>query len=173
MNVRGYFQLEVYDGIENREHLDAIMRGEHAQTPIFQWEKENVVTLLGRKRIAELVAGTSVAFVTEMAIGDDGVSAVDPAIPIIPTVNDTALSHEVAREDVGASIITGQNKAQFSAGFLTASIPPSAYLSVARINEAGLFCSDGVLFARRTYPSVAFGPGDRVGHLIRWNIEVL
>ena len=173
MKVRGLFQLSVYDNIESIEQLNDIRNGISLQNPIMEFKKENVITLLGRKRVAELIAGSSSDFITEIAIGDGGASALDDSIPLIPTVNDVALTNEVDRQTASGAVLSGTQKAEFTAGFITANIPGGAYLGTPKINEAGLFCSDGILFARRTYPSIAFGPADRVGQLVRWIIEVL
>jgi hypothetical protein len=172
MKIRGIFQIEAFNDVHTADDLtEAIKEGR----PFFKYKKQNVITILGRKRVAELLGGTSTDFVTDIAIGDDGASTLDPSIPLVPTVNDTSLGHEVDRQSAGASIITSSQKVEFTAGFTTASLVPGDFLNPANIyiNEAGLFTSDNVLFARRTFPSVAFAPVDRVGTLIRWVIEVL
>lgn len=133
----------------------------------------NIVTTNGRIRVAELLTGESAAFVTKLAIGDGGAPQGDLLTPITPVKSDSALVHELARGTVTPSRL-GQ-VLTFTATFLTASLADVDFIDAANkvVNEAGLFTSDNVLFARKTFPSVPFAPGDRVGFVGEWEIEIL
>ena len=134
----------------------------------------NIVTTLGRERVASLITGLSANFVDQMAIGDGGAPQGDLLVPIVPVLSDTALVHELRRTPSVNPVVVGQ-VLTFTASFLTASLTPIDFISPLNqvINEAGLFCIDNTLFARKTFPSIPFSPGDRVGVIAEWSIEVL
>lgn len=135
---------------------------------------KNIITTVGRQRVAQLITGLSTDFVNQMAIGDGGAPQGDLLVPIVPVLADTALAHELRRTNVVNPGVIGQ-VLTFTATFLTASLTPIDFISPLNqvINEAGLFCVDNALFARKTFPSVPFSPGDRVGVIAEWSIEVL
>jgi hypothetical protein len=138
-------------------------------------EGPNIITTLGRMRVAELLAGIPGAMpVTAMALGDGGAPQTDLLTPIVPTLADTALAHELTRTTTINPVVTGQ-VLTFSAPFLTASLVPIDFINPLNqvVNEAGLFTGDNVLFARKTFPSIPFAPGDRLGVLGDWIITVL
>lgn len=136
-------------------------------------EGHNIETTLGRTRVAQLLTGESGGFITKMAIGDGGAPQNDLLTPYVPVLTDTALAHELVRNPVTPSrlglVVT------FVASFLTASLADPSFINPANkvYNEAGLFTPDGVLFARKTFPSVPFAPGDRVGIVGEWEVEIL
>jgi hypothetical protein len=134
----------------------------------------NIITTLGRVRVAELLTGLSTDFVNEMALGDGGAPQTDLLVPIVPVLSDSALAHELKRTNIVNAAVVGQ-VLTFTASFLTASLTPIDFISPANqvVNEAGLFCIDGILFARKTFPSIPFSPVDRVGVIAEWSIEVL
>ena len=143
----------------------------------------NIITTLGRQRVAELITNMMVgggplptgSFVSEMAIGDGGAPQGDLLVPIVPVLSDTALVHELRRTAAVNPVVVGQ-VLTFTASFLTASLTPIDFINPLNqvINEAGLFSGlDNRLFARKTFPSIPFSPGDRVGVIAEWSIEVL
>jgi len=138
------------------------------------WAEKNIIVTLGRKRVAELLTGLSTDFVNQMAIGDGGAPQTDLLVPIVPVLSDTALVHELARTSVVNPVVNGQ-EATFLSTFLTTSLSDPDFIDPANkvINEAGLFCVDDIMFARKTFPSVPFSPADRVGVIAEWKIEVL
>jgi len=134
----------------------------------------NIITTLGRERVAELVTGLSTDFVDQLAIGDGGAPQSDLLIPIVPVLSNTALAHELKRTTIVNAAVVGQTLT-FTATFLTASLSPIDFIDSNNkvINEAGLFCKDNVLFARKTFPSIPFAPADRIGVIAEWSLEVL
>ncbi len=137
-------------------------------------EDPNIIVTLGRKRVAELLTGISTDFVDQVAIGDGGAPQSDLLIPIVPVLANTVLAHELERTTIVNAVVAGQTLT-FTATFLTASLTPLDFIDPANevINEAGLFCKDNVLFARKTFPSIPFSPADRVGVIAEWSVEVL
>jgi hypothetical protein len=173
LNIRG--RLTVYDwkGAGTRRDGPKGLRLVQCRGRILH-KDENVVTTLGRKRVAELLTGVSTDFVTDMALGDGGAPQSDLLTPIVPVLSDTVLAHELIRNPMSSATVNGQT-AVFLASFLTASLTPLSFIDPANqvINEAGLFTSDNILFARKTFPSIPFSPADRVGVIAEWEIEVL
>lgn len=160
----------IYEMLTRKRHPVEIRKGQLLH------EDENVVTTLGRKRVAELLTGVITApnFVSDMALGDGGAPQLDLLTPIVPVLTDTALVHELIRNPMSSATVAGQT-ATFLASFLTSSLTPIDFIDTANqvINEAGLFTADNVLFARKTFPSIPFAPADRVGVIAEWEIEVL
>ena len=164
VDVRGF--LTIYDilRVDGRRTKGRILHADR-----------NIITTLGRVRVAELITGLSTDFVNELAIGDGGAPQADLLTPIVPVLSDAALVHELARTGTVNPNVIGQILT-FTATFLTASLTPVDFINPANevINEAGLFSGgDNVLFARKTYPSIPFSPADRVGVIAEWQIEVL
>jgi len=128
---------------------------------------------VGRTRVAQLLTGESSGYITKMAIGDGGAPQNDLLTPLVPTLGDTALVHELVRNDVSFSRLG--LVATFTATFLTASLGDPSFIDSDNkvYNEAGLFTPDGILFARKTFPSVPFSPLDRVGVVGEWEVEIL
>jgi len=157
--------VRLFDAIRTPERLlrGKILHGGH-----------NIIVALGRIRVAELLTGVSTAFVNRMAVGDGGCPQTDLLIPIVPTLTDVALAHELKRNPVSSATVIGQTLV-FVATFLTASLTPIDFINPANqvINEAGMFASDDVLFSRKTFPSIPFSPADRVGVIAEWTFEVL
>ena len=135
---------------------------------------KNVITTLGRERIAKLLVGESTEYVDHLAIGDGGAPQDDLLNPIVATKDDTELEHELDSTTSVNPIVTGQILT-FEATFLTASLGGPDFIDEDNkvVNEAGLFTPDEVLFARKTFPSIPFSPLDRVGVIMLWEIEVL
>lgn len=136
-------------------------------------EGHNIETTVGRTRVAELLTGESSGYITKMGIGDGGAPQADLLTPYVPTLSDTALAHQLVRNDVSFSRVG--LVATFTATFLTASLGDPSFIDSDNkvYNEAGLFTPDGVMFARKTFPSVPFAPGDRVGVIGEWEVEIL
>lgn len=135
---------------------------------------KNIITSVGRTRVAELLAGLSTSFVNQMAIGDGGAPQSDLLTPIVPVLSDTDLVHELTRTSTVNPLVQVQTL-KFTSTFLTASLTDPDFINPANkvVNEAGLFAQDNILFARKTFPSIPFAPGDRVGVIAEWEIEVL
>lgn len=133
----------------------------------------NIVVTLGRQRVAYLITGLNSSFVSDLAIGDGGAPQIDLMTPIVPTLADTDLAHELDRTSVINPSVVGQ-ELTFQATFLTASLTPIDFIDPANkvINEAGLFAGDDTLFARKTFESIPFSPGDRTGSVMNWVIEI-
>ena len=136
----------------------------------------NVITDGGDERIAELVGGLSTDFVSKMGIGDGGVSGGDPLVPLAPTKADTALGHELVRHDpiTSVTLITSPDfQIQFAETFFTNDPSLIPFTGADVINEAGLYASDDVLFARKTFVPIPFGVADRIGSICQWSLHVL
>jgi hypothetical protein len=162
-DLRGF--LTLFDGVAGPAGL--------SKGKVLHADK-NIITTVGRERVARLITGLSTDFVDQMAIGDGGAPQGDLLVPIVPVLSDTALAHELRRSNVVNPAVVGQ-VLTFTSTFLTASLTPIDFINPLNqvINEAGLFCVDGAMFARKTFPSIPFSPGDRVGVIAEWSIEVL
>jgi hypothetical protein len=148
-----------------------LLKGGHRGRKILS--DHNIVTTLGREKVAALLTGESTAFVTHMAIGDGGAPQDDLLTPIVPVLSNSALVNELDRSPV-TPVRVGQ-VLTFTSTFLTASLGDPDFIDPANkvYNEAGLFTADNVLFARKTFPSVPFAPLDRIGVVGEWEIEIL
>ena len=174
-DVKGY--LKLYEAFRAGVDLSREAGGGSFKTHVkgkLLHEEDNIIVTLGRVRVAELLTGVSTDFVDQVAIGDGGAPQSDLLIPIVPVLADTALVHELDRTTIVNANVAAQTLT-FTATFLTASLTPIDFIDIANqvINEAGLFCKDNVLFARKTFPSIPFSPADRVGVIAEWSIEVL
>lgn len=161
LDVRGFLSLYSLsrDGSKTLLHAD-----------------RNIITSVGRTRVAELLAGLSTSFVNQMALGDGGAPQSDLLTPIVPVLSDTALTHELTpTRTTTVNPLVSVQTLKFTSTFLTASLTDPDFISPANkvVNESGLFAQDGILFARKTFPSIPFAPADRVGVIAEWEIEVL
>ena len=159
LDVRGFLSLYSLsrDGSKKLLHAD-----------------KNIITSVGRTRVAELLAGLSTDFVNTMAVGDGGAPQSDLLTPIVPVLGNTDLAHELTRTTTVNPLVQVQTLT-FTSTFLTASLTDPDFIDSSNkvINEAGLFAQDNILFARKTFPSIPFAPADRVGVIAEWEIEVL
>jgi len=140
----------------------------------------NIIVNTGRERVLELVGGLSTKPFNRMGIGDDGVSALDILVPIAPTIHDTDLNHRLTTEAV-SSITVGQEgtPSQWYIRYIhtfTAldylGTPTLNWKDPAKmvINEAGIFTSDNVMLARKTFASIPFDPTTNVAIQFTWDI---
>lgn len=144
------------------------------------YHNHNVVTDAGRQRGIELISGLSAFTVRHVAIGDNGVAQGPPrllSVPTAPTRSDVALDNEIYRKEADSILLSASvaNEVIYTAEFLTADGPFAFWsLSEPVINEAGLFANaDDTLFARRTFPSIPFDVGDRLGVRIVWHLQLI
>lgn len=140
----------------------------------------NVITDAGRQRGIELVAGLSALTVRHVAIGDNGIVQGPPRellIPVPATRFDTSLGNEIIRKEADSIVLSASiaNEIIYTAEFLTADGPFSfTEQSQPVVNEAGLIANgDSTLFARRTFPSIPFDVGDRLGLRFFWHLQVV
>lgn len=140
----------------------------------------NVVTDAGRQRGIELVGGLSTFTVRHVGLGDNGVAQGPPRLLNVPTAatrSDTTLANEITRKEADSIVLSASiaNEIIYTAEFLTADGPFAFWaLSQPVINEAGLFANaDDTLFARRTFPSIPFDVGDRLGVRIVWHLQLI
>lgn len=141
--------------------------------------EHNIIVTLGRQRVAALIGGPGAVggsdkFVNTMAIGDGGAPQIDLLTPIVPVLADISLVHELTRTTSVNPVRSGLILT-YSATFLTASLADVDFISASNkvVNEAAMYAQDNVLFARKTFPSVPFAPGDRVGAIGTWEFEIL
>lgn len=99
---------------------------------IEEWADHNMIVNLGRNRMAELLNGSSVAYVTHIGVGSGSVAE---------DIDDTTLSGLVLIP-VKATNISAKT-AHFDFFIDTGTANGLA------IREFGLFCGDGVMFSRR------------------------
>lgn len=167
------------------------------------WEGHNLVTDGGVEYCAKLLAGyatiidptanPTVAYETvdTIRIGNGGSVNLktDPTVPQPPIKADTALASEVVRASPysqNASVVQAANTVTFVATVLSDDhvngdfplIDSTVLPENLFINEAGLYVnapesSTQVLFARVTFPSIAFAPTSGTTLVIEWIVGYL
>lgn len=117
--------MEVHGAIS----FDVVKKGK----VISHYENHNLITTLGRQRMAELLAGLSTGCVTHVGVGTGSTAA---------TVDDTGLTDAVLTPVTSATADGKVARFNFVIDTKTA--------NGLKICEFGLFCSDGAMFSHRT-----------------------
>ncbi len=152
----------------------------HGANPYLLYRHSNVVTNQGRQRGIEMITELSTAGVKHVAVGDQGIVQGPPRLLLVPSPpsrTDLALGNEIKRKEADSIVLSGSiaNEVLVTVEFLTLDGPftffnPSELI----INEVGLFAdTDNLMFARRTFPSIPFDVGDRLGIRIIWHLQML
>ena len=127
--------------------------------------KSNLIVKLARNALANLIADPSESAnysIATMRFGLDGQDGGDPLVPVAPLPLDTGLyssfySHtlvpasEVSYEPIGDPTAV-RFTVTLTEGVANHAVDPSPSTQV--YTEAGLFCANGDLFARETFPSL-------------------
>ena len=109
--------------------FDVVKNGE----VIKHYEDHNLLVTLGRQRMAELLAGISTSYVTQVGVGTNNTAA---------TIDDTGLTDAVLRPVTSATADGKVARFNFFIDTKTA--------NGLKICEFGLFCADGTMFSHRT-----------------------
>ena len=138
-------------------------------------DDKNVKTENGKMSIANLLAGHSLQYINNMAIGDGAVFVDDLFTPIAASESDTNLFHllnigniESATISVEANpIITFEKTFVSSSEYIwNPSLDPYKV-----VNEAALFAGD-ILVCHKTFASIPFDPESLISLLARWSLEI-
>ena len=109
--------------------FDVVKNGE----AIKHYEDHNLIVTLGRQRMAELLAGISTSYVTQVGVGTNNTAA---------TIDDTGLTDAVLTPVTSATADGKVARFNFFIDTKTA--------NGLKICEFGLFCADGTMFSHRT-----------------------
>ena len=113
------------------------------------FQRNNIVTNKGYEAMSRWAAqGPDYPdTISAIAIGEGGHLPGDPTIPLPPSESDTALEEEISRKNIGTATNPGDTEVEFQTVFLTTE-------GNGEITEAGLFTSNGNMFARTTFSRV-------------------
>lgn len=109
--------------------FDVVKNGE----VIKHYKDHNLIVTLGRQRMAELLAGISTSYVTQVGVGTNNTAA---------TIDDTGLTDAVLTPVTSATADGKVARFNFFIDTKTA--------NGLKICEFGLFCADGTMFSHRT-----------------------
>jgi hypothetical protein len=128
----------------------------------------NLVVNLARQNMSRLIAGdTNVGgarYVTQMSWGSGGHDPLHPNIPIPPTVNDVALAIELTPPGKKPTTydFTNATTVRFTSELTESEANGDA------ISEVGLWTTDNVLFARKTFGMIT--KSSSFAFIFRWKI---
>ena len=127
-------------------------------SPVYMYQTEDLVTNLGKSRVAGLINGVFTTSFTYVAIGTGTVA---------PSESDTSLGNEVARVAATCSTVTTTNS-----GDTARLVGTFSFDATLAITESGVFnaSSGGDMLCRQTFPVINVLPGD--GLQITWDIQV-
>ena len=130
-------------------------------------DSKNLVTTLGRERVAELIGGLSAAFIDRIAVGDGGLFD-GTSTPIPPRNDQTELLHELVRLERKTVVVDVDIPSVTFVGIFK-NVGSYQFLQpgVAQISEVGLLTQDNVLCAVYNFAPV---PVDvhRLGFMVEW-----
>jgi len=126
---------------------------------IYEYRSPDLVTAVGKSRIAGLINGVFSTAFTYIAIGTGTVT---------PSTSDTALGNEVSRSTASCSTLTTSSPGDTA--YLRSSF---SFSSSYAITETGVFnaSSGGDMLCRQTFPPVNVLNGD--GLEINWYVQVV
>lgn len=127
----------------------------------------NLVTTIGRQRVAELIGGLSAAFVDRIAVGDGGLFE-GTHTPIPPRNDQTELVHELVRLERKTVVVdVGIPSVTFVGIFKNVGSYQFLQPGVAQISEVGLLTPDDMLCAIYNFAPI---PVDvhRLGFMVEW-----
>ena len=119
---------------------------------IDQYTNHNLIVEIGRAQIIKFLKGDVSAGITKCSVGTNGVDSNNAFSPISPKDSDTALYAEVTSARKNIDTVT-YNEASSATQITFTTLFTSANVN-AIVSEAGLFFTDGKLFARYTFPSM-------------------
>jgi hypothetical protein len=179
------FGLPLDCAIKNREpkdDSDRIIVVRHDDSQDVHIEGHNIIVNTGRERVIELLGGLSSNAFINMGIGDDGASALDLLVPVAPVITDTDLGNRLATQAISSITSNfGGSPPQYYGEFIetfTASdylgSPALPWLNPSDkvVNECGLFTTDNVMLARKTFASIPFDPATAVAIQFLWDILI-
>lgn len=114
-------------------HIDVFKGGRHFKT----FADHNLVVEAGRVRLAELAAGVSTAYITQIGVGEGDTTEAD---------GDTELTNQALFPLDKASVTGRDARFDFSID--------NTQGNGLKIHEFGLFCADGTMFSHRVRSGV-------------------
>jgi hypothetical protein len=130
-------------------------------------DSHNLITTLGRQRVAELIGGLSAAFIDRIAVGDGGLFE-GTSTPIPPRNDQTELVHELVRLERKTVVVDVDIPSVTFVGIFK-NVGSYQFLQpgVAQVSEVGLLTPDNVLCAVYDFAPV---PVDvhRLGFMVEW-----
>ena len=115
-----------------------------------------ILTMIGRKRLAAVIAGTTAFDMAYVAVGTGGTVALDE--------NQTALRHEVCRATILEYSHSGNQLV------ITAVLMPC--YTIAQVNEIGVFAADGTLLIVGLLPATTTSASTELGAKTRLRFRI-
>lgn len=136
------------------------------------YTSHNLIVKVGRSSIIKMLSAGGVANnITKCEVGTGGVNVppADQFAPIAPIDSDTALYHEVLASMTNINSYSYDDPTTPTMVTFVTLFTSSIVNNI--VSEAGLFLSNGVLFARYTFPSMYLRNDKGYSLQISWQIQ--
>ena len=143
---------------------------EDGQAPVLAHEKNNLIVQGARKALANLIAEAPAPYiVSSMHWGTAGHQGQDILTPVPPTINDVQLNVDAFQKSIQSFtyLPTPPNETSVQFNCTMEKIEGNGS-GVVAYTEAGLFCTNGIMFARETFPAIVKNSARKV--IFEWVI---
>lgn len=133
------------------------------------FQDRNLIVTLGRAYMAERISSTvNTAVISTLKMGTGGHVFGDVLTPIAPSTSDTGLETLAYTESINSTVYSPSGLNTTVTFRTTLEEPEGNGAGTVAYTEAGLFLSNGVMFARETFPAVVKTGSRRL--IVEWSI---